>query len=253
LNGENLKVFDIPNGNPVLPSAGIAYYAPDPQDVERWIKSMHTGWCIPGKNMGPDLMAWILLNDGRLLLVIFQAKCHLSGNLHTLTADVTADAIRSLIPKRFFSNLTRGTAWKEIDDMLKAINEEENCFTGARYNILRVVAAYPLDADVNSQSSKNIQQAILEDNHPLATLLHAPLLSSLARDDATPSVLSSLRKRIRDDVGDQDENGQPGSKSRKKSGKLETGGAKSGMGDTKSGPGGAKSRTRGGKRSKKNR
>jgi len=212
--------------------------------VESWIKSMHTGWCIPSKNMGPDLMTWLRLSDGRLLLVIFQAKCYLTGNLHTLAADVTADAIRSLIPARFFSNLKRATAQEEIDDMLKPINEAEDCFTGARYNILRVIAAYPLDANLDSQS-ENIQGAIREDKHPLATLRHAPLLASLTRCDSTPSVLSSLStslKRLRgedDDQADQADVGQPSSKTRKilDGAKIGTRGAKSGRGGTKRGKG----------------
>jgi hypothetical protein len=139
--------------------------------------------------------------------------------------------------------------------MLLTINEEEDCFTGARYNILRVIAAYPLDADVNSQASKTIKEAIREDNHPLATLLHAPLLSSLTRCDSTPSVLSSLRKRIRDEIGDQHEVEQPSSKSRKM---MATGSAKSGKGGTssaksgKGGTGGTKSGKGGTRRGKKN-
>jgi hypothetical protein len=109
LNGETLEMFDIPNENPVVPSAGIAYFAQDPKDVENWIKSMKTGWCLPGQNMGPDLMAWLRLHDGRLLLVLFQAKCYLTGNRHTISADVTANAIRSLTPGHYFSTLVCAT------------------------------------------------------------------------------------------------------------------------------------------------
>lgn len=104
MDGET-KVFDIPNGDPVVPSAGIAFYAKDPKDVENWIKSMRAGWCLPGNNMGPDLMAWLRLDDGRLLLLLIQAKCYLTGNIDTVAAEVTAKAIRSLIPGRFFSAL----------------------------------------------------------------------------------------------------------------------------------------------------
>jgi hypothetical protein len=104
-DGDTLEVFDIVNGDPVIPSAGIAYYAKGPKDVQRWIKSMSTGWCLPGKNMGPDLMAWLRLKDGRLLLLLVQAKCHLSGNIDTVAAGVTADAIHSLSPASFFASL----------------------------------------------------------------------------------------------------------------------------------------------------
>jgi hypothetical protein len=73
--------------------------------------------------------------------------------------------------------------------MLEAINKAEHCSTGARYNILRVIAA--LDADLASPSSK-IRRAIGEDEHPLVTTRHAPLLASLTSCDSMPSVLSSL-------------------------------------------------------------
>lgn len=111
-NGDTLKDFDIPNGDPVVPSNGIAFIAHDPEDVKKWIKSMHTGWCLPGwclpgQNAGPDLMAWLRLDDGRLLLLLFQAKCYLTGNLDTVPATVTAKAIRSLIPNELFSCLVR--------------------------------------------------------------------------------------------------------------------------------------------------
>ena len=35
----------------------------------------------------------------------------------------------------------------EINDVLKLINDAEDCFTGGRYNILRVAVVYPLDAN----------------------------------------------------------------------------------------------------------
>jgi len=101
--GEIPSTFDIPNGSPVTPSTSVAYSAHRPKDVAYWIKSMHAGWCVPSILMGPDLMAWLRLENGRMLLVIFQAKCRTTGNILTMDADVTADAIRSLIPGRFFS------------------------------------------------------------------------------------------------------------------------------------------------------
>lgn len=180
--GGTLCTFDIPNGDPVVPSTSIACFAKDPKDVENWMKSIHTGWCLPGTRMGPDLMTWLLLNDGRLLLALIQGKSRTTGNVLTMDANVTAHAVRSLIPGRFFSSLAsiavspsaffpdhvlqkRETAQKEIKGMLEAINHAEDCFTGARYNILRVIAAYPLDAADLASSSLKVQRAIREDNH----------------------------------------------------------------------------------------
>ena len=55
--------------------------------------------------MGPDLMARLRLSDGRLLLLVIQAKCRSTGNIDTVNADVTASAIWSLIPGAFFCSL----------------------------------------------------------------------------------------------------------------------------------------------------
>lgn len=100
-----IEVFDIVNWEPDVPSGGIAYYAKDPKDVQGWIESMSTGWCLPGVLMGPDLMAWLRLNDGRLLLLLIQAKCYLEENIDTIEAEVTAKAIRSLNPDGFYATL----------------------------------------------------------------------------------------------------------------------------------------------------
>jgi hypothetical protein len=98
--------------------------------------------------------------------------------------------------------------------MLESINRAEESFTGERYNILRVIAAYPLGASLDSDSPE-VQKELEEDSHPLATLDQALLLSSLTPSDSVPSILSSLSltlKRLRDDdKGD----GQPSSKLRK--------------------------------------
>ena len=131
-------------------------------------------------------------------------------------------------PRPFFADrcLQRhATAKQEINDMLKAINKADDCFTGAQYNVLRVVAAYPLDANFGTRSLE-VQKALNEDNHPLASLEHAPLLAALTRCDATPSVLSSLSvslKRIRSEGDAKDEVQVHISKSRKTSRRTSAG------------------------------
>jgi hypothetical protein len=109
-NNGTLEEFDIDiaSAHPAVPSVGIAVYANSPKDIENWFKSMRPGWCLPSKYMGPDLMAWLRLADGKLLLLLLQAKCYLSGNKDgTLSAAVTAHAIGSLDYKKFFSSLVR--------------------------------------------------------------------------------------------------------------------------------------------------
>ncbi|KAM6496474.1 hypothetical protein JOM56_009180 [Amanita muscaria] len=190
--GQGLEVADIVNGSPIVPSIGVAYYAKNPDDVENWIISKPSVWCVPGTLMGPDLMAWLRLEDGKLILLLIQAKCYLEGNKNTLVPKVTAEAIRSLIPNKFYDSLHRRSAKAERSRMLEAINTDDESFTGSRYNVLRVVAAYPLDAWIDSARSEEIANALRGDQHPLATFRHASLLSSLATHDNTRTALSSL-------------------------------------------------------------
>ena len=63
--------------------------------VTCWLKDGQAGWCIPGNMMGPDLMARLLINGKRVLMVI-QAKCRTTGNKDkTMSANATAEAIIS--------------------------------------------------------------------------------------------------------------------------------------------------------------
>ena len=85
----------------------FAFSAKSSEDVQQWLESGEAAWCIPGNLMGPDLMARIQLRNRRTLVLVVQAKCHISGNLDTVSSHVSASAIRSLVPKRFFGSLVR--------------------------------------------------------------------------------------------------------------------------------------------------
>ena len=89
------------------PRSTFAFSAKSPEDVASWLESGVAGWCIPDIQMGPDLMARLQLDDGQLLLLIVQAKCYFSGNIDTLKAEVSAKAIESLIPERFYKSIVR--------------------------------------------------------------------------------------------------------------------------------------------------
>lgn len=91
--GQELEVSDILNENSVLPSAGVTYYAESLNDVKDWIFST---WCILGWYMGPDLLAWLQLDDGKLLLLLIQVKCYLKGNIGMLVLKDMSKAIQSL-------------------------------------------------------------------------------------------------------------------------------------------------------------
>ena len=99
------RPFDIVTHAPTILSTGVAFCAKTPKDLKAWITGDHqAGWCVPGEDMGPDIMTWVQLEDGRRLLLIVQVKCHLSGNKSTVTAETSADAIQSLVPARFFAS-----------------------------------------------------------------------------------------------------------------------------------------------------
>jgi hypothetical protein len=93
----------------------------------------------------------------------------------------------------------------QVKEMLEAINPESEQFTDGRYNILRVVVAFPVDADFSSPST-GVQKALKEDSHTLAKLKHSALVSTLA-DPEGESTISMLKKALKrrhdgDDNGD---------------------------------------------------
>ena len=105
----------------------------------------------------------------------------------------------------------------DIDAMLTAINKPGEGFTTGRYNILRVVAAFPLNANFNSRAAE-VQNMLREDNHALAILPRSILTSALATCPYGPFIMSMLTKtlkRTRGEVDDDAEVGQPSLKSRK--------------------------------------
>ena len=65
-----------------------------------------------------------------------------------------------------------------IDNMKAAINQDER-FTPGPYNILRVIAASPLDFNLDSPSLA-VQAALEEDRHILAKLPRTVLATELA-------------------------------------------------------------------------
>ena len=99
----NFEAFAI--DNLTIMRSTFAFSAKSPKDVKCWLESGEAGWCIPGNLMGPDLMTRIRLSNGRLLVLVIQAKCHAAGNVDTGSARVLVAAIRSLIPSRFFHSL----------------------------------------------------------------------------------------------------------------------------------------------------
>ena len=84
---------------------------------------------------------------------------------------------------------------QNIGSMLGAINLGD-CFTGLQYNILRVVAAFPLDANFESVSEV-VQTAIDEDGHPLAKLSQVILTAELATCPDGKSFVNLLKGKLK--------------------------------------------------------
>jgi len=107
---------------------------------------------------------------------------------------------------------------QKIESMLGAINLGD-CFTGLQYNILRVVAAFPLDANFGSLS-KVVQTALDGDRHPLAKLSQVILTAELATCPDGKSFVNLLQgklKRAHEETrsDDEAEEDRPNAKRRK--------------------------------------
>jgi hypothetical protein len=78
--------------------------------------------------------------------------------------------------------------------MLDVINPPKDSFTGARYNLLRVIVAYPQNAQNAQLSGRStvVKQVLDEDHHPIATMKHTSLTVSLSFDETLSPILQSL-------------------------------------------------------------
>ena len=78
--------------------------------------------------------------------------------------------------------------------MLSAFNGKDDCWTGAKYNILQVAMAFPLLINFNSKSTL-VTKILREDKHPLAMLSQERLVEALLTCPESKSCIESLRKR----------------------------------------------------------
>ena len=98
-----LAAFNFMEGDPEVPSSGVACRAEHPNEIREWIESMHSGWCIPSRYMGPDLLTRMQLEDGRLLLIAAQPKAYIDPGRKSLPTRVTVEAIQQLSPTFWFA------------------------------------------------------------------------------------------------------------------------------------------------------
>ena len=207
------------------------FYAKGPDDVRHWLESREEAYCIPGNLMGPDMITRIRLSNGDVVSLFIQVKCHLTGNIKTLDAAVSAHAIRSLVPAKFFISLVRNQLGILLDFSLTAVHMEKNKHQGEarqqvaeegiesmldeiqKYKILRVVAAFPPDVNFKS-SSKEVKRALAEDEHQLAKLSHGAFTETLATLQNGSWFMDSLKSSLKRSRAEFAEDDGPDAKTR---------------------------------------
>jgi hypothetical protein len=208
----SLKNFDIPNGDPVVASNGITFITNNHEDVKKWIMLMHTGWCLPGQNVG--LTSW---------------HCYASvmGNCYFYSSRPNAIWLATWIP------LLQPSLWKQFDCWFPMKSCHAWCIQW-----VHSLLCFPLFTDAHNHNcqeryawseqqgrellywsaaqcfachccmptrcklclmiiggSKCIKGRQL--SRTLASLDHVQLLASLTRCDAMPLVLSSLSMSLK--------------------------------------------------------
>jgi hypothetical protein len=100
--------------------------------------------------------------------------------------------------------------------MLAAVNNGAS-WTGAEFNILRVVTGFPLAANFKSSSQKT-QTSLGKDKHPLATLSNARLIEVLNATPGGKSIVDQLTatlKRAREGLEETDDERPQAKRSRR--------------------------------------
>ena len=96
--------------------------------------------------------------------------------------------------------------------MLAVINGDAPCYTGADFNMLRVIASFPLVVNFSS-TSERVTNILNSDKHPLAILPTAHLVEVLGAHPESESCMEILRNSIKrahvELEGDEAENKGP--------------------------------------------
>lgn len=92
-------------------------------------------------------------------------------------------------------------AREALNEALEAINQPLESFTEGRYNILRVIAAYPLEVGLESRS-KYVKEALQRDKHTLALLQRSALVAAVATNPRATSILTMLMRELKEKRGE---------------------------------------------------
>jgi hypothetical protein len=91
--------------------------------------------------------------------------------------------------------------------MLNAVNVAGYSNIGETYSLLRILAAFPLDIDLNANSD-GIRHALDEDNHPLVVLSHSALISVLAANPRGNAIVTQLQGTLKRKQEDEEGPGE---------------------------------------------
>jgi len=98
--GKDGSNYNIDIGSPSMWSLDVVLVATAVEMVGEWLEHGIQLWCKPPREMGPDLLSWLELDDGSRILLVITAKCRIDdGNV--LDTATLADGIQSVTPSSF--------------------------------------------------------------------------------------------------------------------------------------------------------
>jgi hypothetical protein len=204
----DFRPFDIVTSEPAIPPAGVAFCARSPEDVRQWITGgREAGWCVPGKHMGHDVMTWIRLDDGEILLLAVRVEPYLNDDLDTVTTErIPAAKIHVNTPEQKKER-------KMVNAALKAISTLPEAFTQGQYDILRVIIAFPVltggryASGYASRYVFRVEDVFGQDDYILALSSRTALVAVLATIPHGSSIMEMLKETLQRTRAEADLNG----------------------------------------------
>jgi hypothetical protein len=87
---QTARIVGPEESDPAILSAGVVSYAKDTKDIQRWIEAKQSGWCVPGEDISLDLLTWLRLEDGQMLLLAIQTNARPRVSLMRVKSSATA-------------------------------------------------------------------------------------------------------------------------------------------------------------------
>ncbi|KAF8326242.1 hypothetical protein F5887DRAFT_1144981 [Amanita rubescens] len=190
LGGDYIPV-NIMGEAPQNPGLCIVHYAETINDVINWIETLDPAPAIliSSNLFGPDVLLKVKLwsestANPRIVIVMAQLKSYTRGNKATLDAQTLSKALTSLHPLHWFKQLPEQQRQK-LTDALK------------KYDVLRVIAGYPLTPDFGSEA-KSVTQAIsrFDSSDALSWINLEPFLQFFGLEGKALNVLEPMESAL---------------------------------------------------------